>query len=74
MQPDKTRTADAREWLVKTLQDLRRVEILLAAIPADVEGAGRDSQRIRHTLSLPPVPVMSRAWRRPELRWHWRAN
>ncbi len=39
MQPDDTRTADARAWLVKTLQDLRRVEILLAATPADVEGA-----------------------------------
>jgi hypothetical protein len=39
MQPDDTRTADAREWLVKTLQDLRRVEILLAATPYYVEGA-----------------------------------
>jgi HEPN domain-containing protein len=39
MQPDDTRTADTRAWLVKTLQDLRRVEILLAATPADVEGA-----------------------------------
>ena len=39
MQPDETRTADAREWLVETLRDLRRVEILLAATPADVEGA-----------------------------------
>jgi HEPN domain-containing protein len=39
MQPDETRTADAREWLLETLRDLRRVEILLAATPADVEGA-----------------------------------
>jgi len=39
MQPDDTRSADARAWLAKTRQDLRRVEILLAASPADVEGA-----------------------------------
>jgi hypothetical protein len=39
MQPDDTRTADVRAWLAKTRQDLRRVEILLAATPADVEGA-----------------------------------
>jgi HEPN domain-containing protein len=39
MQPEDTRTTDARAWLAKTHQDLRRVEILLAATPADVEGA-----------------------------------
>ena len=39
MEADPTRTADAKAWLQKAGQDLRRVEILLAAIPADVEGA-----------------------------------
>ena len=39
MQPDGTRTADATAWLAKARQDLRRIEILLAAAPADVEGA-----------------------------------
>ncbi len=39
MQPEDTRTADARAWPAKTRQDVRRVEILLAATPADVEGA-----------------------------------
>jgi len=36
---DDTRVIDTKAWLVKALQDLRRVEILLAATPADVEGA-----------------------------------
>jgi len=45
MQPDDTRTADARAWLAKTRQDLRRTEILLAATPADVEGALFHSQQ-----------------------------
>jgi HEPN domain-containing protein len=39
MQPEDARTADARAWLAKTRQDVRRVEILLAATPPDVEGA-----------------------------------
>jgi HEPN domain-containing protein len=39
MQSEDPRTADTRAWLAKARQDLRRVEILLAAIPADVEGA-----------------------------------
>ena len=39
MQPEDARTADARAWLAKSRQDVRRVEILLAATPADVEGA-----------------------------------
>jgi hypothetical protein len=39
MQPDDARTADATAWLAKTRQGLRRGEILLAANPADVEGA-----------------------------------
>ena len=39
MHPEDPRTADARAWLTKTHQDLRRVEILLAAKPSDVEGA-----------------------------------
>jgi HEPN domain-containing protein len=39
MEPEDTRTGDARAWLAKTRQDLRRVEILLAAGPPDVEGA-----------------------------------
>ena len=36
---DDTRIIDTKRWLVKAFQDLRRVEILLAATPADVEGA-----------------------------------
>jgi len=39
MQADPTRTGDAKAWPQKAAQDIRRVEILLAAIPADVEGA-----------------------------------
>jgi HEPN domain-containing protein len=39
MPPDPVRTVDARAWLAKAAQDLRRVEILLAAEPPDVEGA-----------------------------------
>lgn len=39
MQVDPTRSGDAKAWLAKAGQDLRRVEILLAATPADVEGA-----------------------------------
>ena len=36
---DPTRALDTKAWLTKAVQDLRRVEILLAAAPADVEGA-----------------------------------
>jgi HEPN domain-containing protein len=46
MQPEDARTADAAAWLTKTRQDLRRVEILLAASPADVEGALFHSQQV----------------------------
>ena len=45
MPPDTVRTVDARAWLAKATQDLRRVEILLAAEPADVEGALFHSQQ-----------------------------
>jgi len=37
--PDPTRIADTKAWLTKTVQDLRRVEILLGVEPPDVEGA-----------------------------------
>ena len=39
MPPDPTRIADTKAWLTKAAHDLRRVEILLAADPPDVEGA-----------------------------------
>ena len=39
MPPDSVRTMDARSWLAKATQDLRRVEILIAAKPPDPEGA-----------------------------------
>ena len=39
MPPDPTRIADTKAWLTKAAQDLRRVEILLAADPPDAEGA-----------------------------------
>ncbi|MGA3028348.1 MAG: HEPN domain-containing protein [Bryobacteraceae bacterium] len=45
MESEDTRTADTRAWLAKTRQDLRRVEILLAATPADVEGGLFHSQQ-----------------------------
>jgi len=45
MPPDPVRTADTRAWLVKAAQDLRRVEILLAADPPDPEGALFHSQQ-----------------------------
>jgi HEPN domain-containing protein len=45
MPPDPVRTADTRAWLVKAAQDLRRVEILLAAEPPDPEGALFHSQQ-----------------------------
>ena len=45
MPPEPVRTVDARAWLVKAARDLRRVEILLAAEPADPEGALFHSQQ-----------------------------
>ena len=39
MQPDNTRIEDVRAWLAKAGQDLRRVELLLAADPPDYEDA-----------------------------------
>src|SRR5260370_15029333 len=45
MPPDAVRAVDARAWLAKAAQDLRRVEILLAAEPSDVEGALFHSQQ-----------------------------
>ena len=35
MPPDLVRAADARAWLAKAAQDLRRVDLLLAAEPPD---------------------------------------
>ena len=45
MPPDPVRTVDTRAWLAKAVRDLRRVEILLAAEPADPEGALFHSQQ-----------------------------
>ena len=45
MPSDPVRSADARAWLAKAAQDLRRVEILLAAEPPDTEGALFHSQQ-----------------------------
>ena len=45
MLPEPVRTVDTRAWLVKAAQDLRRVEILLAAEPPDLEGALFHSQQ-----------------------------
>lgn len=42
---DPVRTADTRAWLTKSAQDLRRIEILLAAEPPDAEGALFHSQQ-----------------------------
>lgn len=39
MQPDPTRTTDAKAWLAVASQDLRRVEVLLSVVPPDIEGA-----------------------------------
>ena len=39
MQPDAARVEDVRAWLAKASQDLRRVEVLLAAAPPDFEDA-----------------------------------
>ena len=45
MPRDTVRDGDTKAWLDKASQDLRRVEILLAALPADVEGALYHSQQ-----------------------------
>ena len=45
MLPDSVQTADTKAWLAKASQDLRRVEVLLAAEPPDVEGALFHSQQ-----------------------------
>jgi HEPN domain-containing protein len=42
---DPVRTVDTRAWLAKAAQDLRRIEILLAAEPPDPEGALFHSQQ-----------------------------
>ena len=39
MQLDSARVEDVRAWLTKASQDLRRVEVLLAAAPPDLEDA-----------------------------------
>jgi HEPN domain-containing protein len=39
MPPDLARVEDAKAWFAKASQDLRRVEILLAASPPDFEDA-----------------------------------
>ena len=45
MPPDLVRAADARAWLAKAAQDLRRVDLLLAAEPPDPEGGLFHSQQ-----------------------------
>jgi HEPN domain-containing protein len=45
MPPDPVRAADARAWLAKAAQDLRRVDLLLAADPPAPEGALFHSQQ-----------------------------
>jgi HEPN domain-containing protein len=45
MPPDPVRAADARAWLAKAAQDLRRVGLLLAAEPPDPEGGLFHSQQ-----------------------------
>jgi HEPN domain-containing protein len=39
MQPDPMRVEEVKAWLAKAARDLSRVELMLAAEPADVEGA-----------------------------------
>jgi len=39
MQPDAARVEDVKLWLTRASQDLRRVEVLLAASPPDFEDA-----------------------------------
>jgi hypothetical protein len=53
MPRDEVLAGDTRAWLEQAAKDLRRVEILLAATPSDVEGAaGRreSNQIVRATL------------------------
>jgi hypothetical protein len=45
MPPDPVRAVDARAWLAKAAQDLRRVDLLLAADPPDPEGGLFHSQQ-----------------------------
>lgn len=45
MQVDQVRAQDAKEWFTKAAQDLRRVEILLAVDPPDLEDALFHSQQ-----------------------------
>ena len=45
MPSDSVRSVDARAWLAKATQDLRRVEILISAEPPDPEGALFHSQQ-----------------------------
>jgi len=45
MPADEVRTGDTRSWLDHALKDLRRVQLLLAAAPPDVEGALFHSQQ-----------------------------
>jgi len=44
MPPDPVRAVDARAWLAEAAQDLRRVDLLLAAEPPDPEGGLFHSQ------------------------------
>jgi len=45
MPADEVRAGDTRAWLGQALKDLRRVHLLLAAAPPDVEGALFHSQQ-----------------------------
>lgn len=45
MTPEQARANDARQWMQKAAQDLRRVRILLSAEPPDIEGALFHSQQ-----------------------------
>jgi len=45
MSADEVRAVDVREWLRLATEDLRRVEILLTAIPPDIAGALFHSQQ-----------------------------
>jgi HEPN domain-containing protein len=45
MPPDRVRAADARAWLANAAQDLRRVDLLLAADPPNPEGGLFHSQQ-----------------------------
>ena len=45
MAEDEVRTRDAFEWIALAKSDLRRVEILLTASPADIKGALFHSQQ-----------------------------